>query len=41
MKQIILIDVKTKKEFDDMLEEWDDLWKSNKKNLKRMLRNGF
>jgi len=41
MKQIILIDVQSKKEFVKMLKEMDEEWKKQQKNIRRIMRNGF
>lgn len=41
MKQIILIDVQSKKEFAKMLKEMAEEWEKEQKNIRRIMRNGF
>jgi len=41
MKQIILLNVQTKKEFDVLLRRWEEEWELNQRRINRILRHGF
>ena len=41
MKQIILVDVRTKKELDKMFNKIDLQWQKQLRRVKKILNNGF
>jgi len=41
MKEIILFDIKTKKEFDKFFRRFEQKWEKETKKIQKILRNGF